>query len=222
LIFADRREAGRRLGDRLLASFGPGVVVLGIPRGGVVVAAEVARVLRSPLDVVVPHKIGAPFNDELAIGAIAPGVRVLDEGLIQTLRVNEGYLTSEIARQEREIARRSEAYRQGVAPLEVSGRDTLIVDDGVATGSTAVAAIRWAKATGASRVVFAAPVGPPGSDTRLESEADRAVLLATPADFLAVGQFYLDFSQVSDDDVMSALAGAMPPARSQRREVESS
>jgi putative phosphoribosyl transferase len=208
MLFADRTEAGAKLGERLAEDLGADAepVVLGIPRGGVVVAAEVADRLDAPLDVVVPRKIGAPFNPELGLGAVAPGVQVLDEYLIRELGVTREYLDREIAAQEREIARREEAYRGGRPPVEVRDRTAVVVDDGVATGGTAVAAVRWAKAQDAGEVVLAVPVAPPQARGMLEREADRFVALATPEPFHAVGQWYRDFDQVSDEEVVAILS----------------
>jgi putative phosphoribosyl transferase len=180
-------------------------VVLGIPRGGVLVAAEVSRGLGLPLDVVVPRKIGAPFNPELGIGAIAPGVRVLDETMIRRLDVDPDYLEREIEAQEREIDRRSEAYRRGRPPVALRGRAVLVVDDGVATGGTAVAALRWARAQEAREVILAVPVAPASGLRRLRLEADRVVALETPEPFYAVGEWYRRFGQASDEDVVAAL-----------------
>ncbi|HEY7283767.1 MAG TPA: phosphoribosyltransferase [Actinomycetota bacterium] len=206
LPFADRTDAGRRLGERLAGSDAGGrVVVLGIPRGGVVVAAEVAAALNAPLDVVVPRKVGAPFNPELGLGAVASGVRVLDQRLIRDLGVPDSYLEQEIARQEREIERRLEAYRGGRPPVDVHAATAIVVDDGVATGGTAVAALRWARAAGAGEVVLAVPVAPPQAMPMLQAEADRVVALATPEPFHAVGQWYRDFEQVTDRTVVAAL-----------------
>lgn len=205
MIFADRREAGERLG-RALGHLGPNVVVLAIPRGGAIVGEAVARELGAPLDVVVPRKVGAPGNPELAIGAVAPGIRVLDPRVMGALGVSERYLEREIAAQEAEIERRQRAYRGGRDPVSVAGRVAVVVDDGVATGSTAVAALRWARAQGAERVVLAVPVAPPQTLERLGSEADEVVVLETPTPFLAVGEWYRDFAQTTDAQVVSALA----------------
>ena len=206
MIFADRTDAGERLSIALASHAGSEAVVLAIPRGGVIVGEVVARELGAPLDVVVPRKIGAPGNPELAIGAVAPGIRVLDPRMSGALGVSERYLEREIAAQEAEIERRQHAYRSGRPPQPVEGRVAIVVDDGVATGSTAVAALRWARSRGAARVVLAVPVAPPQSMERLRAEADEVVVLETPQPFLAVGEWYRDFDQVTDDQVISALA----------------
>lgn len=203
--FRDRSAAGRRLAEALAHLEGEDVVVLGIPRGGVEVAAEVAAARGWPLDIVVPRKIGAPGNPELGLGAIAPGVRVLDERMLRTLNVPERYLEEEIAAQEEEIRRRTEAYRGGRPPVSVAGKVAVVVDDGVATGGTAVAAVRWARAAGASRVILAVPVAPREAVVRLSKEADEVVVVATPEPFFAVGQWYGRFPQTSDREVVELL-----------------
>ncbi len=207
-MFRDRAEAGDRLATALLErAFPRPLVVLAIPRGGVIVAAPVARRLRAPLDVVVPHKLGAPDNAELAIGAVAPGVQVLDRRMIHLLGVSETYLDREVVAQEREIERRTAMYREGrpVAPLD--GSTGVVVDDGVATGSTAIAALRWARAAGAEHVVFAAPVGPPNAARLLAADADEVVILELPDRFRAVGEWYESFDQVTDREVLAVLQG---------------
>jgi len=204
-IFADRAEAGERLARALERFAGADVVVLAIPRGGVVVGEVVARALGAPLDVVVPRKIGAPGNPELGIGAVAPGVRVLDERMVHALGVTEAYLDAEIERQEQEIERREHAYRGGRLPRAVGGTVAIVVDDGVATGGTAIAALRWARANGAASVVLAVPVAPPQTIERLRREADEVVVLATPQPFFAVGEWYRSFDQTSDAEVIAAL-----------------
>jgi predicted phosphoribosyltransferase len=206
VIFADRLDAGERLAKGLAHLAGSDCVVLAIPRGGVIVGEVIARELGAPLDVVVPRKIGAPGNPELAIGAVAPGIRVLDPRMVGALGVTDRYLDREIAEQEAEIERRQRAYRGGRPPQPVKGRVAIVVDDGVATGSTAVAALRWARARGAERVVLAVPVAPPQSLERLRAEADEVVVLETPQPFLAVGEWYRDFDQTTDEQVVSALA----------------
>lgn len=203
--FRDRIDAGRRLAEALGHMEGEDVVILGVPRGGVEVAAEVASVRGWPLDIVIPRKVGAPSNPELGLGAIAPGVRVLDERMIRTLNVSERYLEEEISAQEEEIRRRTEAYRGGRPPVSVAGKVAVIVDDGVATGGTAVAAVRWARGAGASRVILAVPVAPGQAMARLAKEADEVVALATPEPFFAVGQWYEEFPQTSDGQVVELL-----------------
>jgi predicted phosphoribosyltransferase len=208
VIFEDRRDAGHRLAEALAGLRGIDAVVLGIPRGGVIVAEVVASELSLPLDVVVPRKIGAPGNPELGLGAVAPGVRVLDRKMIDRLRVPEAYLDAEVAAQEREIARRLERYRAGRPGLDVSGRVAVVVDDGVATGGTAIAALRWAKAADAARVMLAVPVAPFSTIERLRGEADEVIALETPEPFYAVGEWYRRFTQTTDDEVVTALAGS--------------
>jgi putative phosphoribosyl transferase len=208
VIFEDRIDAGERLAEALKEYAGSDTVVLGIPRGGVIVAEVVARTLGVPLDVVVPRKVGAPGNPELGLGAVAPGVRVLDPWLIERLGVTEEYLEREIAAEEAETIRRVRVYRGDRPPLELVGKTAIVIDDGVATGGTAVAAIRWARAQGAGKVVLAVPVAPPQTMERLRHEADEVVALATPEPFFAVGEWYRRFDQTSDEEVIEALRRA--------------
>jgi putative phosphoribosyl transferase len=207
-MFEDRTDAGERLAEALRDLAGADGIVLGIARGGVVVGLPVARALGFPLDVVVPRKLGAPGNPELGLGAVAPGVRVIDEGLVGRLQVSDSYLEREIAAQEMEIARRMAVYRGDRPPPRLDGRVAIVVDDGVATGGTALAAIRWAQKAGPGSVVFAAPVGPPTVVARLEGACDRVVVLETPAAFMSVGDWYRRFDQASDAEVVAALGPA--------------
>lgn len=207
-MFRDRSEAGERLGAAVRERVEGPAVVLGIPRGGVIVALGVARALPAPLDVLVTHKLGAPGNPELAIGAVAPGVRVIDAATVRYLGVSEAYLDTEVERQEREIARRLDAFRGGRPGADLAGRTAVVVDDGVATGATALAALRWTRATEAAHVVFAAPIGPMGIEERFAPACDDCIVLETPPDLRAVGQWYASFGQVEDDEVVAALAGA--------------
>ena len=208
-MFLDRADAGRRLGAALAGTAPPDPpVVLGIPRGGVIVAAEVAAALGAPLDVVVTRKIGAPGNPELAVGAIAPGVQVWDASLLERLGVGPGYLREAVEAEEAEMARRTAAYR-GIRPApEVAGRVVVIVDDGLATGATALAAVRWARAASADLVIVAAPVAAAQTVDVLGREADEVRVLEIPASFRAVGEWYRDFRQTTDDEVVAALGRA--------------
>jgi putative phosphoribosyl transferase len=208
VIFRDRQEAGQRLAEAVGDGAGRDAVVLAIPRGGVVIGREVATRLGVPLDVVIPRKVGAPGNPELGLGAVAAGVRVLDGRLIRELGVTEDYLEREIAAQEYEIKRREEAYRAGRPPLDIQGKVAIVVDDGVATGGTAIAACRWARRAGAEDVVLAVPVAPRQARSTLEGEADRLVVLSSPDPFFAVGQWYRDFEQVTDREVVTLLGAA--------------
>jgi putative phosphoribosyl transferase len=209
MSFADRVEAGARLAASLSHLSGEDVVVLAIPRGGVEVAAEIASLYGWPLDVVIPRKVGAPLNPELGLGAIAPGVRVLDDRMVQSLGVSEDYLAREIRAQEDEIRRRSESYRRGKPVVKVHGRTAVVVDDGIATGGTAIAAVRWAKTQEASRVVLAVPVAPREAVAKLSKEADEVVCLETPEPFFAVGQWYGAFPQIEDSRVVELLDRAV-------------
>jgi len=186
-------------------------LILGIPRGGVIVAATVARRLGAPLDVVVPRKIGAPGNPELAVGAVAEGVEAIDHQALRRLGFDASAVRGEVARQTMEVARRTAAYRAGRPPLRLAGRTAVLVDDGIATGWTAVAAARWCRRQRAGRVVMAVPVGPPDLERRLGSEVDDVVVLERPDPYLAVGQAYVRFEQVSDEQVLACLRAVDDP-----------
>jgi predicted phosphoribosyltransferase len=206
ILFEDRDEAGRLLGEQLAARGFQRVVVLAIPRGGVVVGRAAASILGAPLDVVVPRKIRAPHNPELGLGAVAQGVTFLDEHLIGMLDVSLDYLEREIAVELQEVERRSTLYRAGRPGVDLTGRSAVVVDDGVATGGTAIAALRWARMHEVARVVMAAPVAPVPVRSRLEPYADETVILSEPQSFHAVGQFYRDFTQVSDEEVVYLMS----------------
>src|SRR5665648_806392 len=204
MVFADRHDAGRRLAAALERYRGsPDAIVLGVPRGGVVVAAEVARELGLPLDIVVTRKIGAPGNPEYAVGAVDADGRVFAGALAG---IPEEYLQRCLLLEREEIARRLHAYRAGRPALDLAGKTVLVVDDGIATGLTLRAAVRYLKDRGARRVVVAAPVAAPDSAVRLRAEADDVVTLDEPPGFSAVGQFYERFDQTSDAEVRALLA----------------
>ena len=194
------------LAEVLTSLVSPPALVLGIPRGGVVVAARVASRLGVPLDVVVPRKIGAPGNPELAVGAVADGVPAIDEPAVRRLGLDMAAVRAEAARQTVEVARRTAAYRQGMPPLSLAGRTAVLVDDGVATGWTCAAAASYTRRAGATRVLVAVPVGPPALAERLRPVVDQVVVLVTPDPYLNVGQVYERFPQVDDDEVLRCLA----------------
>jgi putative phosphoribosyl transferase len=212
MYFRNRMEAGRRLGARLATDptiAGQDVVVLGLPRGGVPVAAEVAHELHAPLDVLVVRKIGHPYQPEAGIGAIGEGgVRVIDPRIVAAAGVSPRDLERVEARERAELERRVRRYRGDRPLVSLHRRTAVIVDDGIATGGTARAACQVAKALGAGRVVLATPVCPPDVLSRLAQDADDVVCLATPTPFFAIGEFYEDFRQTSDDEVLAALNSA--------------
>ncbi len=205
--FADRVEAGRRLGAALAARAPAAPLVAGIPRGGVVVAAEVATALGAPLRAVVARKVGAPGRPELALGAVGPdGTVVLDEALARRAGAGRAFLDEAVAAARAEVAARTARLGAVVTAEEARGRTVVVVDDGVATGSTAAAVGRWLGIVGATRLL-ALPVGPADTLAALRDDYDEVLALETPAHFLAVGQWYGDFRQVTDDEVMRILAG---------------
>ncbi|MFF7754801.1 phosphoribosyltransferase family protein [Streptomyces sp. NPDC007971] len=209
MLFTDRNEAGRRLGARLEYLRGQDVVVLGLPRGGVPVAAEVAAALDAPLDVCLVRKLGVPAQPELGMGAIGEdGVRVINQEVLRLTGAGQADLDRVEAHEREVLARRAARYRGEHAPVGVAGRTAVVVDDGVATGSTARAACRIARARGAARIVLAVPVAPRGVARRVGGDADDLVCLDTPADFFAIGQFYGDFTQVDDEEVTACLREA--------------
>jgi len=204
--FTDRADAGRRLAKRLRGELAPDAVVLGLPRGGVPVGYEVARALDLQLDVVVVRKLGLPYQPELAMGAVGEDVRVLNEQVLRMARVDKAELDAVERRERAEVARRTEALRAGRSPVLIADREVVVVDDGIATGSTARAACQVVRARGARRVVLAAPVAPSGAAKTLADAADELVLLHVSDRFSAVGQFYVDFGQTSDEEVTALLA----------------
>ena len=213
MIFRDRRDAGAQLARRLLEFKTEDVLVLGVPRGGVVVAAQVAKALDAPLDVVISRKIGAPHNEELAIGAVAAdGTVILDDTLVAYLGVSDAYIKSEVDRQRKEIQRRLLQYRGRLPAPVLAGRTILVVDDGVATGMTVRAALRSLSLKDAKKVVLGLPVAPPDTVVDLAREASQIITLYTPEPFYAVGQWYSVFDQTSDEEVISILKSHTPKA----------
>ena len=207
--FLDRLDAGRRLASRLQHLRGEDLVVLGLPRGGVPVAAEVARALRAPLDVIVVRKLGVPVQPELGMGAIGEGgVRIINPEVTALARVSESEIAAVEERERAELLRRARRFRGDRPRTPLAGRTAIIVDDGIATGSTARAACQVARAQGAARVVLAVPVAPPATPATMGDDADEVICLETPEHFLAIGEWYEDFSQTSDDEVVALLRAA--------------
>jgi putative phosphoribosyl transferase len=213
-LFQDRYEAGRALGEKLAAYAGrPDVVVLGLPRGGVPVAYEVARRLRCPLDVFMVRKLGVPGQEELAVGAVASGgVVVVNHDIADAYRIPPTEIDAIARREMEEIDRRELLYRQGSSQIELERRTVFLVDDGLATGATMTAAVLAAREFGPARVVVAVPVAAASTVEELASVADEAVVVATPEPFYAVGQWYFDFEPTSDDEVRELLSAAFAPS----------
>jgi len=204
-LFKNRTEAGKRLASKL-RDVAKNAIILAVPRGGVVVGFEIAHTLNFPLDIIITKKIGAPGNPELAIGAVAEdGTYLLDGGLVQMLGVSRSFIEAEIERQKTEIKRRLLTYRGDAPDLRIEGLTVILVDDGVATGSTLKAALRSLKNRGAKSVVVAVPVGPLDTISELQQEADRVVFLSTPDPFYAIGEFYENFEQTTDEEVIELL-----------------
>jgi putative phosphoribosyl transferase len=205
-IFKDRVDAGRRLAKELEHLRGRDLVVIGLPRGGVPVAAEVAEALHAPLDVIVVRKLGVPFQPELALGAISEGgIRVIDDRIAGWADLTDDELADVEAREHAELERRARLLR-GVRPkLNLSGRTAVVVDDGIATGATVRAACKAARARGAAHIVLAVPVAPKGWRKRFADVADELVSIAAPARLVSVGQWYADFGQTPDELVISCL-----------------
>ena len=215
MIFVDRVDAGRRLAGQLEYLRGENPVVLGLPRGGVPVAFEVARALGAPLDVIVVRKLGVPFQPELGMGAIGEdGVRIVNGDVLRMTGVSQEELAMVEKHERAELERRAQHLRGERVRIPLKGRTVVVVDDGIATGSTARAACQVARAQGAARVVLAVPVAPWDWAARVGNDADETIGLHTPEQFYAIGQFYADFSQVSDDEVVEYLERAgVEPAR---------
>ncbi|MBA2318473.1 MAG: phosphoribosyltransferase [Euzebyales bacterium] len=216
-VFEDRQDAGRRLATALSThpevEGAERIVVLGVPRGGLPVGAEVARALRAPFDVVVVRKLRSPHNQELGFGAIgADGHVEVNDDLVARLGLSTAEIEQEIADRRDAVGRRVALYREAAAPADLEGAVAIVVDDGIATGGTARLACAYARRNGARRVLLAAPVGPAGVTERMADAADAVLVLSTPAEFLSVGQAYADFAQLSDTDAVTALRVAAGPA----------
>jgi len=212
--FSDRKSAGQLLAQRLAHLAGRSdVIVLALPRGGLPVGYEVAQSVRAPLDIFVVRKLGVPGQDELAMGAIASGgVRILNRQVIEALGISEPIIARVAAREQPELERRELVYRQGRPPLEVTGKTVVLVDDGIATGSSMRAAIEAVRHLGAARVIVATPVMSRGTALEMRPEVDDLVAVLTPEEFLGVGQWYEDFAQTTDAEVKELLerAGGEP------------
>lgn len=205
-FFADRVDAGKRLASELAQFKNKDAIVLAIPRGGVVVGFEISKALGVPLDIIVPRKIGAPDNPELAIGAVAEdGTTFLNERLVADLGVPQSFIREESERQKAEIQRRQKSYRGDAPYPSLKNRIVIIVDDGIATGYTMRAALASVRKKGAKSVLVAIPVGPPSTIRELEKMADKVICLYTPEVFYAIGEFYGDFSQTTDEEVKELL-----------------
>ena len=210
MLFRDRADAGRQLLSKLGRFAGDeSLLVLGLPRGGIPVAYEVARGLGAPLDVFVVRKLGVPGHEELAMGAIATGgVRVVNRDVVDALHIPPDVLDRAAATESRELERRERSYRGDRPQPQVAGRTVILVDDGLATGTTMRAAVAALRAQGPARIVVAVPVSAPSTCEELRREVDEIVCFATPEPFLAVGRFYDDFSQTTDDEVRERLSSA--------------
>jgi putative phosphoribosyl transferase len=216
--YRDRREAGQVLADALSIYRGKkNLLVLGLPRGGVPVAWEVAAALHAPLDVFVVRKLGAPRWPELALGALASGGLVVrNDEVLRSLRISDEQLQEVINRETDELKRRETAYRGGRPPLELSGKTVLLVDDGIATGASMTAAVKAVRAADPAQVVVAVPVAPPTAYQQIAEVADDVVIEAMPTSFMAVGEYYCDFSQTTDDEVRKLLATPTTEAAADR------
>jgi putative phosphoribosyl transferase len=207
-VFRDRREAGDVLADALASYRGKdNLLILGLARGGVPVAWQVACALRAPLDVFLVRKLGVPQWQELAMGALASGGGVvINDSLVRSMGISDEQVQAAIDRETAELHRREAAYRGGRAPLDTTGRTVILVDDGIATGASMLVAVQAVRAGHPQQVVVAVPVGPPSACRELASEADDVVCATMPAEFQAVGQVFTDFHQVSDDEVRELLS----------------
>jgi predicted phosphoribosyltransferase len=222
MIYADRRDAGRYLANKLTKfADRPDVTVLALPRGGVPIAFEVARALHAPLDVFLVRKLGLPGREELAMGAIASGgVRVLNESVVRALRVPGAMIEAAAAAEQKELERRERIYREDRPHPDVRGRTVILVDDGLATGSTMRAAVAALRQQGPARIVVAVPIGSTETCSEMHQEADEVVCAQTPEPFYAVGLWYSDFAQTTDEEVHDLLRRASESDAESESETE--
>lgn len=206
-MFRNRTDAGQKLASKLNAYYGqPDVVVLALPRGGVPIGHEVGKALHAPVDVFVVRKLGVPWNPELAMGAVATGgVRVLEEETVRAFAIPNEEIAKVAAEEEREVERRERAYRGGRMPLPIAGKKVILVDDGIATGSTMRAGVAALRRLQPVRIVIAVPVAPQATCSMLRTVADEVICLIEAEDFFAIGEWYEDFTQLSDEDVKILL-----------------
>lgn len=206
MIYKDRQDAGRQLAEKLTKFKDENPIIIALPRGGVVTGYEVAKVLHAPLDVLITRKLGAPFQPELGIGAIAPNnVRILNLDAIRFIGISKDQMEEIIQRETKEMHRRIKLYRGNLPPLDLQGKTVIVVDDGLATGVTAGAAILAIRQMTPEKIILAVPVSPIDTASRFKEEVDEFICLQQPHDFFAVGQYYYDFDQVTDEQVISLL-----------------
>jgi putative phosphoribosyl transferase len=212
MIFKDRQSAGMKLAEKLFAyQSDPNAIIIGLPRGGVIVAAEIAQKLNLPLDIVVTRKIGSPISPELAIGAISEsGTVILDQNVINSIGgVDKNFIEKQVETEKKETERRLTLYRAGRTPLDLKDKTVIIVDDGIATGATMRAAVKSVKEKGAIKVILVIPVAPKDILEVLSQDVDKVVCLTTPDVFYAIGTFYKNFPQIQDDQVVKALEASV-------------
>lgn len=209
MLYKNRQDAGRKLAEKLEKYTEDKPVIIALPRGGVVLGYEVAKALQAPLDIIATRKIGAPFQPEFGIGAIAPnGVRTLDYKSIELLGISESQIEEIIEKETIEMNRRIKLYRKDLAPLDLNKKTVIIVDDGLATGVSTRAAILSIKQMNPKKIILAVPVSPPDTADKFRKEVDDFICLSEPPDFYAVGAYYDDFDQVSDNEVINLIQKA--------------